>query len=40
MIKNLLKLLMVIACILSFARAEDDDDEEEPKEEEGKKGKK
>jgi endoplasmic reticulum chaperone BiP len=39
MIKNLLKLLMVIACILSFARADDDDDEEEEKDT-GKKGKK
>ena len=39
MIKNLLKLLMVIACILSFARADDDDDEEEEKDT-AKKGKK
>ena len=29
MIKNLLKLLMVIACILSYARADEDDEDDE-----------
>ena len=40
MIKNLLKLLMVIACILSYARADEDDEDDEPVEDASKKGKK
>jgi heat shock protein 5 len=41
MIKHLLKLLMIIAVMLSYARADDDDDdEEEEAKDDGKKGKK
>ena len=39
MIKNLLKLLMLIACITTYVRADDDDDDEEEAPE-TKKGKK
>jgi heat shock protein 5 len=40
MIKHLLKLLVLMACITTYVKADDDDEEEEEKEESTKKGKK
>ena len=37
MIKNVLKTLLILACILSFARAEEEKKEEDKKDTKGKK---